>query len=145
MKLAWSDLPYRHKTKKLIESSGSMEKNAYVEAFMDQFRSLDSDHHACFLFPESFTSQYFVIMEVCKNAEDLYPVRSLFPDETKVHYLAVFDKKHMENILLMYHLLYTVVSRLFRKFSFDRLGDGSYPTRISASSMSSSRRCSMFI
>ena len=58
-------------------------------------------------FRRALTSQYFVIMEVCKNAADLYPVRSLFPDETKVHYLAVFDKKHMENILLMYHLLYT--------------------------------------
>ena len=38
-----------------------------------------------------------------------------------------------------------IVSRLFRKFHFVRSVDGSYPARISASSMSSSRRCSMFI
>ena len=107
VKLSWSDLPYRYATKKLIESSGPMIRNVYVEAFMNQFRGLDTEHQACFLFPESFTSQYFVIMEVCKNAAALYPVRSLFPDETKIHYLAVFDKKHMADILLMYHLLYT--------------------------------------
>ena len=39
----------------------------------------------------------------------------------------------------------TVVSRLFRKFSFDRSVDGNYPARYSVSSMSSSRRCSMFM
>ena len=93
VQLSWSDLAYR--------------QDPFVDAFMAQFRDLDTDKKACFLFPESFVSQYFVIMEVCKKAEILRPVKSLFPDEEKVHYLAVFDKQDMDTVLLMFHLLYS--------------------------------------
>ena len=78
---------------------------------MGQFTGLDTDHFACFLFPESFVSQFFVVAEVCKRAEEFRPVRNLFPDEEKVHYLAVFDKRKMDDVLLMYHLLYTNTSQ----------------------------------
>ena len=109
--LGWSDLPYRHATKKIIESSGPLPENAYAEAFLRQFRDLNTDKSAFFLFPESVVPQYFVIMEVCKNAVSVRPVRNLFPDETKIHYLAVFDKENREDVLLMYHLLYTNASQ----------------------------------
>ena len=59
-----------------------------------------------------------MVTEVCKRAEIFRPVRSLFPDEEKVHYLAVFDKENMDDVLLMYHLLYTNTSReLFGGYS----------------------------
>lgn len=106
VQLSWSDLPYRYETRKLIEAAGPVPDNPYVEAFMAQFAGIDTDRKACFLFPESFVSQFFVIMEVCKRAEEFHPVRNLFPDEEKVHYLAVFDKQNMDDVLLMYHLLY---------------------------------------
>ena len=109
--LGWSDLPFRHATKKIIEASGPLPGNAYAEAFLEQFRDLDTDTGAIFLFPESVVPQYFVIMEVCKNAVSVRPVRNLFPDETKIHYLAVFDKENREDVLLMYHLLYTNASQ----------------------------------
>ena len=96
VQLAWSDLPYRYATKQLIEEAGPLEPNPYVR-----------DHKACFLFPESFVSQFFVIAEVCQRAEEFKAVRNLFPDEEKVHYFAAFDKEHMDDVLLMYHLLYT--------------------------------------
>ena len=116
--LSWSDLAYRHATKELITASPSIPANSYVESFMDQFRCLDTDHNACFLFPESFVSQFFVIMEVCKRAESFHPVRPFFPDEKKIHYLAVFDKENMDDIILMYHLLYTNTSEdLFGGYS----------------------------
>ena len=83
VQLSWSDLPYRYATK------------------------TDTDRNACFLFPESYVSQFFVVMEVCKKAADLRPVKNLFPDEEKIHYLAVFDKRDMDTVLLMFHLLYT--------------------------------------
>ena len=131
IKLSWSDLAYRYATKELIEtSSGSaassvpadpcttavlscpaLPENRYVRAFMDQFAEFDTDHKACFLFPESFVSQFFVIAEVCKKAEAFRPVNSLFPDEEKLHYLAVFDKQDMDTVLLMFHLLYTNASQ----------------------------------
>jgi hypothetical protein len=116
--LSWSDLAYRYATKELITASPSIPANSYVESFMEQFSHLDTDHNACFLFPESFVSQFFVIMEVCKRAESFHPVRPLFPDEKKIHYLAVFDKENMDDILLMYHLLYTNTSEdLFGGYS----------------------------
>ena len=108
--LSWSDLAYRYETRKLIKGIDVPERNEYVDSFMEQFSSLDTDHKACFLFPESFVSQFFVIMEVCKRAESFHPIRPLFPDEEKVHYLAVFDKEDMDSVLLMYHLLYTNTS-----------------------------------
>ncbi len=89
------------------EALSPFKENPYIKAFMEQFRDLDTDHKACFLFPESFVSQFFVILEVCKKAESFHPMKNIFPDEEKIHYLAVFDKSDMDSVLLMYHLLYT--------------------------------------
>ena len=111
IRLSWADLPYRYATKELIECSEAFAANSFVEAFMNQFAGLDTDRNACFLFPESFVSQFFVITEVCRRAEAFYPIRNLFPDEDKVHYLAVFDKQNMDDVLLMYHLLYANTSQ----------------------------------
>lgn len=111
IQLGWSDLPFRMATKELIDSVGPMQRNRYVDDFMAQFRDLNTDDKAYFLFQESFVSQYFVILEVCKNAEAIFPIKNLFPDESKVHYLAVFDKENMDDVLLMFHLLYTNPSR----------------------------------
>lgn len=121
VQLSWADLPYRYATKKLIESSGKRvessgqpiecsgptAENPYVQAFMGQFADIDTDRKACFIFPESYVSQFFVIAEVCKRAEIFHPIKNLFPDDEKIHYLAVFDKRNMDDVLLMYHLLYT--------------------------------------
>ena len=118
VQLSWADLSYRYETRKLIEEQSALPEpdagpaaafapNPYVEAFMEQFDGIDTDKKACFLFPESFVSQFFVITEVCRRAESFRPVRNLLPDEEKIHYLAVFDKENMDDVLLMYHLLYT--------------------------------------
>ena len=90
-----------------IECSGPTAENPYVQAFMGQFADIDTDRKACFIFPESYVSQFFVIAEVCKRAEIFHPIKNLFPDDEKIHYLAVFDKRNMDDVLLMYHLLYT--------------------------------------
>ena len=110
VQLSWSDLAYRYATMKLIENDEYL-PNSYVDAFLSQFEDIDTDRKACFLFPESFVSQFFVIAEVCRQAEVFRPVNSLFPDEEKVHYIAVFDKQNMDTVLLMYHLLYTNTSQ----------------------------------
>ena len=107
IQLSWSDLPYRHAAMEKILKAGTLSPNPYVEAFMEQFADIDTDRKACFLFPESYIPQFFVITEVCRKAENFRQIRSLFPDEEKVHYLAVFDKRNMDDILLMFHLLYT--------------------------------------
>ena len=107
IQLSWSDLAYRYAAKERIAKAGALPENPYVQAFVEQFAGLDTDYEAGFLFPESFVSQFFVIMEVCKRANYIRPVKNLFPDETKPHYLAVFDKQDMDTVLLMFHLLYT--------------------------------------
>ncbi len=118
IRLSWSDLPYRYATKHLIEKAAPMPSNPFVEAFLEQFATLDTDRKACFIFTESFVSQFFVVTEVCKKAESFRPIRNIFPDEEKVHYLAVFDKENMDDVLLMYHLLYTNTSQeLFGGYS----------------------------
>ena len=118
VQLSWQDLAYRYETRRLIEKAGDFALNPYVEAFLSQFEDIDTDRKACFLFPESFVSSFFVVMEVCREAELVRPVRSLFPDEEKVHYLAVFDKQKTDAVLLMFHLLYTNPSQeLFGGYS----------------------------
>ncbi len=107
IQLSWSDLPYRYAAMGRIQEEEALQSNLYVEAFMEQFTSIDTDRKACFLFPESFIPQFFVITEVCKKAEAFRPIRNLFPDEEKTHFLAVFDKRNMDDVLLMFHLLYT--------------------------------------
>ena len=134
--LAWTDLAYRQATRQLIEAdeagagmasadaAGADEAgtgmaradaakygcarpdNMYVRWFMEQFDGWNTDRKAYFLFPESCISQFFVIMEVCRRAEEVRTIRNLFPDEEKVHFLAVFDKSRMEDVLLMFHLVY---------------------------------------
>lgn len=107
IQLSLNDLSYRYATKGLIEKTGSYDENSYVTAFLAQFDGIDTDTDACFLFPESFSPQFFIITEVCRRAKIFRPVMNLFPDEEKVQYLAVFDKSDMDTILLMFHLLYT--------------------------------------
>lgn len=107
VQLSWADLPYRYAARRAIEAASPFPENTYVKAFMDQFADLDTDRKACFLFPESFTTQFFVVTEVCRRAERFHPIRNILPDEETVHYLAVFDKENMDDVLLMYHLLYT--------------------------------------
>ena len=114
VQLSWSDLAFRYATRdrilkreKFLNPGHSIPENPYVKAFMDQFSDLSTDRTAYFLFPESYVSQFFVVSELCKRADAFYPIRNLFPDEEKVHYLAAFDKKKMDEILLMFHLLYS--------------------------------------
>ena len=113
IQLSWFDLPYRYATMKLIQGAGEYSENKYVSAFLSQFQGIDTDHKACFIFPESFISHFFVVTEVCKRAEEFHPIRNLFPDEEKIHYLAVFDKRNMDDVLLMFHLLYSSSSQEF--------------------------------
>ena len=89
VQLSWTDLSYRYAAMEKIAQEPDAEEfraNPYVKDFMSQFEYLDTDHKACFLFPESFLSQFFVILEVCKRAEEFRVIRNLFPDEEKVHY-----------------------------------------------------------
>lgn len=118
IQLSLNDLPYRYETMKLLKSSGPIEMNPFVRSFLSQFKEIDTEKNACFIFPESYTPQFFVVSEVCRRAKFFRPVHNLFPDEEKLHYLAVFDKQNMDDVLLMFHLLYTCSTKeLFGGYS----------------------------
>lgn len=104
--LSRDDLFYRMETRRRIEETPPPAENRFVSAFLDQFAEIDTDKKAAFLFPESCTSTFRVILEVCRRAEIFRPIRNLFPDEERGHFLAVFDKRHMDDVLLMFHLVY---------------------------------------
>lgn len=113
VQLSWSDLPYRYATKKLIEERKASRPSELATRFISQFEDLNTDREAIFLFPESFASHFFIVREVCKRAKIFRPVRSLFPDEERLHFLAAFDKENMDDVLLMHHLLYSGGSQDF--------------------------------
>ena len=116
--LSWADLPYRYETGRLIRGRGPPPVNDFAKRFMEQFSRLDTDRDAVFIFPESYVSQFFVIMDVCGRAKELTVLNSLFPDEETIHYMAVFDKRNMDDVLLMHHLLYRSASEdLFGGYS----------------------------
>jgi len=107
IQLSWNDLPYRYETRQIIEKYGISYKNKYVYEFISQFKDCDYENNAYFIFSESYTSQYFVITEVCKSAKQVIRINNIFPDEKAVHYLAVFDKRNIDDVLLMFHLIYS--------------------------------------
>lgn len=107
VQLSWSDLPYRWATKELIEKAGPLLPNPYVDRFMSQFDGLDYDHKAYFMFPDSDRPSFLVFKEVLQRADAVVPVNDLFPDQENRHYLAVFDKKDMDTVLLAFHLVYS--------------------------------------
>ena len=80
IQLSWDDLAYRYATMEMLIDI-TIQRNPFIDAFMKQFSELDTDHKAYFIFPESFVSQFFVVVEVCRRAEAFYPIRNLFPAE----------------------------------------------------------------
>ena len=79
----------------------------FGKGFVKNFTGKDGTEWAKILIPNTDPQDrtpwaYFVV-----KAEQVHPIRNLFPDEDRIHYLAVFDKKNMDEVLLMYHLLYT--------------------------------------
>ena len=112
VQLSWSDLAYRHATRDLIEArsdggaAGPWQENELVRRFMAQFEGMDTDHKAYFCFPESASTQFLVVSEVARRADELRVIENLVPDDERVHFLATFDKGAMDDVLLMFHLTY---------------------------------------
>lgn len=109
VQLSWSDLPYRWAAKESIEKAGPLRPNSYVDSFMSQFAHLDYDHKAYFMFPvtDPVRPSFLVLKEVLKKTDNVTPVRNLFPDQETLHYMAVFDKRDMDTVLLAFHLVYS--------------------------------------
>lgn len=103
------DIFNRKRTEEYILESGDLKVNKYIAEFIEQFLNIDNSNEAAFLFPESYCSNYFEAKEVCKNAKILKPIKNIFPDEDNIHWLAVFEKEDILNVLMMFHIIYSGV------------------------------------
>lgn len=99
----------RKRTEEYILDSGDLQINNFIQNFINQFTDINLENDAAFIFPESFAPNYFEAMEVCKNAKVLRKINNIFPEEDNVHWLAVFNKSDITNVLLMYHIVYSGV------------------------------------
>lgn len=94
-----SDIFNMKRTEEYILESGDLKVNKYIAEFIEQFSNLNLSIDAIFLFPESYCANYFEAKEVCKNAKIMKPIKNIFPDEDNIHWLAVFEKKDILNVL----------------------------------------------
>ena len=101
----WDDA--KRTTRKEIEVE-SYVSNDLTNRFINQFSDIDSSD-VVFIYPESYTPNYFLIQELVKNAKADYIIENLLPEDDTINHLAVFDSNASEKIQLMNHLVYSAV------------------------------------
>lgn len=101
----------RKSTEEYILHAGDLVPNRYICNFIEQFNDIDFTKDVVFLFPESYASNYFEAQEICKKAKILRKIRNIFPNEDKVHWIGVFEKTDIENIIIMFHVIYSGVMK----------------------------------
>ena len=83
--------------------------NKYVQSFLEQFNNID-DSDVAFIYPESYTPNYFMIQALIKKeAKKDYVIENLLPDDDTINHLAIFCRDKKETIELMNHLVYSAV------------------------------------
>lgn len=93
----------------LEENSYKYVVNKYVQSFLEQFNNID-DSDVAFIYPESYTPNYFMIQALIKKeAKKDYVIENLLPDDDTINHLAIFCRDKKETIELMNHLVYSAV------------------------------------
>ena len=82
--------------------------NKYVQNFLNQFSNIDESDVA-YIYPESYTPNYFMIQELAKDAKRDYVIENLLPDDNTINHLIIFSCNKKEKIALMNHLVYSAV------------------------------------
>lgn len=96
-------------TGRFISLAGKLNINSQIKDFINQFRFINFDEQVAFVFPESYSSNYYIAMEVSKNADEIKEIKNIFPEEDIKHFVAVFSKDKIEEILIMSHIIYSGV------------------------------------
>ena len=82
--------------------------NKYVQNFLKQFDNIDESDVA-YIYPESYTPNYYMIQALIKDAKMDYVMENLLPDDSTINHLAIFSCDKKETIELMNHLVYSAV------------------------------------
>lgn len=101
----WEDAK---KTNEKENKSDAFVVNELVQDFINQFTIIQSTDIA-FIYPESYSPNYFMIQEIIKFAKSDHIIKNLIPEDDTINHLAIFDCKKSEEIQLMFHLVYSSV------------------------------------
>ena len=103
------EMDYMNKTEEKISISlKNTYASNYVLDFMGQFDKIN-DSEIAYIFSEKYDPNYFIIQEVIKKAKRVCILNNLFPNDSTVNYLVVFDSSQKNEIILMNHLVYSTV------------------------------------
>ncbi len=95
-------------SQKITKSLKSTPASKYALDFLNQFIEIDNTD-VVYIFPEKYDPNYFIIQEVIKKAKRICILNNLFPNDSTVNYLVVFDNTQINEIILMNHLVYSTV------------------------------------
>lgn len=97
----------KKQTTEFIMHDGEFIPNANIVKFLEQFNNVNWEREAAFIFPESLEKNFFIAKEVSKKAKYSYIIQNIFDEDDTVNWLCVFDKEKVNDIMLMYHLVYS--------------------------------------
>ncbi|SCY25555.1 PDDEXK family nuclease [Alkaliphilus peptidifermentans] len=93
-------------TQLLLEADGHFVANDTVSKFMKQFEWIDWENEVAFIYPEDYSHTFFIIREVVKKAEKNIIIDNLFDLDETINHLTVFNRKNIDDIAFMFHLVY---------------------------------------
>lgn len=110
-KFLWPNYRFQSKseqnTEALIREAGDLIPNNDVFKFMGQFEWIDWDNEVAFIYPEDYTNNFFIIEEIAKGAKEKIIIENIFSLDDTINHLVVFDKKDIEDIVIMFYLTYS--------------------------------------
>lgn len=95
------------KTKIFFENMIGFHENSYISLFMNQFNGIDWNKEIAFIYPEHYSDNFFIIEDICKNANRKKLINNMFEQDDTINHVAVFDNRDIEKIELMFHLVYS--------------------------------------
>ena len=96
----------RAETTRKMSSCTDVSNNIYITSFLNQFTELEDDNYV-FLFQPSTNPPYFMAREIIKrNNGKMRVLHNLFPEDETINYLAILDMEALDDIELLFHILY---------------------------------------
>ena len=95
-------------SKKISKSLNNTLVSKYALEFLSQFNEIENTD-IIYIFPEKYDPNFFIIQEVIKKAKKVGILNNLFPNDSTINYLVVFDNTQINEIILMNHLVYSTV------------------------------------
>lgn len=96
-------------TQEFIKRQGALKPNSHIINFIKQFDDIDLEKEIPFIFPQSYSPNYFMAREISKNAKKFNVVNNIYEEEDQNNWLAVFDRNDEKSIGMMFRVIYSSV------------------------------------